>query len=297
MTHVTTRASGPVQPGAVIASPPLLVTILSRDPAMRIAAARAFDAAPVSWEVSLEDGPSPRTDVLVVTPEVEDVPTSDAPTVPFDPLNPAAAIEAVALLGKSRPPLLTAVLGATGGCGATTIAIHLARALGDAVFAEVGEPAASTLSARFSLDLSGDRAGPISVEGLHAFVLPDPADLSDLLGYRRAVVDLGCGAEPLACAPTLCVLPPTLVAARRAARIIKSGPEIDWIVVTNRVGAGGTATRMELQQGLGAPISLDLPGCPALRDSEDTDRMPLGSWRGWHRGIRRLARAIERHVV
>ncbi len=277
---------------------PLRVIIVSRDPAMRLAAARAFDAAPPSWNVQLSNDGAERADVLVLTPEIDEAPDSAAPLVAFDPLDPLAAVAAVARAGASRSPSITAVLGATGGCGATTIAMYLAKALApEAAFVEVGDPGGSTLSARFDLALTGARAGPVTVQGFHAYVVSDASEVSDLSEHRRAIVDLGCGGAPIDGTPTLCVLPPSLVAARRAARIIGAHPKIPWIVVTNRVGAGGNVTRMELQQELSAPISLELAACPALRDSEESGRLADGSWRRWHRGIGRLARAIERHAL
>ena len=100
------------------------VAIVAKEPGLRLAAAKAFDAAPPEWKVCLFDQVPPDADAVVVCDDVH------VDGIRFDPSDPAAVVTEVArALNRSSPGRAVFVVGACGGAGTTSVSLHLARAL------------------------------------------------------------------------------------------------------------------------------------------------------------------------
>lgn len=279
---------------------PPKVAIVSRDPAVRDAAARAFAAAPPEWSVVLCDS-APRDADVVVRDRGGDG------AVVFDPSQPDDALaEVEARLGGGR---VYVVAGAAGGAGATTIALHVAAALaGRACCAELAGP-----SARLGLPedartwLTDDDVALSALPVADGFrVLRAPQPLPDIAAFPldaacaafdRLVLDAGTRRDldglMETAAVAVAVTTPTRPAALATRQLVDAWPEVRWAVVVNRLGAGGQIMRAGLEALLGRRVTVELPCCPAVRDAEDEGRLVTGSWRRWSRGITRLVRALE----
>jgi hypothetical protein len=286
----------------------LHVAIVSLDAAMRLEVARAFDRAPASWAVSLHKTIPPEADVVVVTPEV------DGDGVRFDPAEPERVIDDVAAASRSAGNVFV-VTGASGGVGATSIALHVAAALGRrsrtcyfdldvgwGIRARLGMPP----DARTWGDVEDDEesfvlaALPIA-SGVRAFVAPSDRDHDPLDVLRRAAesfdhVIVDAPRESLDVATQVAsagvlVASPTFPSIERAREVLRA-TAIRWAVVTNRLGAGGEATKLELEEALGRSIGLELPCAPRLRDAEDDRRLLEAGWSRWAGRIDRLATVL-----
>jgi hypothetical protein len=284
------------------------ITVVSRDPAERLAIARAFDRAPGSWRVELCRDRPVDAEVVVVGSDL-----GEPGEIVFDRSNPQAAIDEVnRRLCDARERVIVVTSG-SGGAGATTIAAHLAQELrGCLVDLDVGRGAgwrlgldadartwASVDEAAESLRLS---ALPVA-GGFRVLLAPSEAscDVSDLLArarseFARVVVDAprdgGLGAALARADAGVLVVPPTVPGARRAGALLEGLQELPWAVVTNRLGPGGEASRVALGRLIGHSVSIDLPCCAALRDAEDEGRLLSTGWYRWRRALRRLARAL-----
>ncbi|MGH2694165.1 MAG: hypothetical protein ACRDJJ_05045 [Actinomycetota bacterium] len=286
------------------------VAIVSREPEVRLCAARAFEAAPLSWEVSIHDEAPSGADVVVLGPDVEGPPGA----LRFDPSDPAGIVaevtEAVAEAGR-----VIAVMGAGGGVGATTLSLHLAREL-----AQRTRTCLLDLDTRWGLrdrlNLPPDALTWAGADGdPSACALPVPGGFRVMLaprgsfdldadalisGARRAfdrvVVDVaGHGEEALHRSDAgVLVMAPTAPGARRARAVLERLPDIPWAVVVNATGPGGETMRAEMQEILGRRISTELPCTAALRDAEGEGRLFEGAWSRWQRRVARLARALQR---
>jgi Flp pilus assembly CpaE family ATPase len=293
------------------------VAVVSRDPAIRLAAAAAFDGAPAAWSIELfESPPADGADVLVVGPDA-----AGRGGIGFDPAAPARVVDDVARALGRRRSLMVAVTSVSGGVGTTTIALHLAKALAatsETCMVDLGRDRA--LALRLGLgdgtprtwgDLEPDDASlrrcAVPVPGAFRVLLapethdPSHVPLSDLVaragaGFDRVIFDVPPGShqhEVLARVnAAVLVVSPTVVGAHRARPLLEAHPRIAWAVVLNRLGPGGETTRSALQRLLGHPIAMELPCAPALRDVEDDGRLLTSPLSRWGRSVARLARAL-----
>ena len=293
----------------------LRVAVVSRDERVRVAAARACDEAPATWEISLHETPPAQADVVVFGPDVE-----RTGGVAFDPAAPERLVDDVARAALARRSKVVAVTGAGGGTGVTSVALHLARAMtsfGTTCFLDLdvrwGAADRLGLSGPELLSWIAAEPGPEGLRrasvpvagGFRALLAPRggaPEVPEDLVAraseaFERVVVDVPTGplvedAVTRAGAAVL-VVSPTPPGARRAAEILAFLPEVRWAVVTNRVGPGGETTNLELRRILGCPITIALPCSPGLRDAEDDGRLVTSAWSRWRHAVDRLAALLE----
>ena len=291
----------------------LHVAVVGRDPVLRMEAARAFDAAPASWHVTMHDKAPPGADVTVVTPDVE------CPgALTFDPARPEDVLTTIAAR-TSIDGRMIVVTSPSRGSGITSIALHLAALAArrsSTCFVDLD----TTWTACDRLGLPDDArtwagAGD-SRETLEQSALPIAPGLRVLLAprgnaaadrhcvaqraaesFERVVVDAPPGdyLRPILEEAYCCVLvvPPTIPSARRAHEYLDAHRDLKWAVVVNRMGPGGEVTRSGLQRLIGCRIAVELPCCPSLRDREDQGALLTGSWPRWTRGLRRLYQALE----
>lgn len=291
------------------------IAIVTRDDEIRLSAAKAFDRAPASWSVRLFEDSPPDADVVVWGPDLSA--DGDAGGVTFDPAEPSAVVAEVAARLR-RGARTYAVVGAAGGVGATSVALHLAAAIAspnETCYLEV-DPGRGGLE-RAGLggkevrtwDEAGDdedslRLSALPLEGgFRALFAPRDrnAELGALLsrardGFERVVVDEDprVGHALRDCEAAVLVMTPTIACAHRAHALLESFPTVRWAVVANRTGPGGEASRARLQSVLGRRVALWLPRCPALRDAEDAGGLLSSQWSPWRARIHDLARALER---
>jgi hypothetical protein len=280
------------------------VAIVSRDPSVRIKAARAFDHAPSSWDVDLYEGIPDDVDAVVTGPDFE-----EPGAVPLDPEDPARAIAALEAR-FARGPLL--VTGAGRGVGCTTLALHLAAEFGrNGSCCVVGIDPSCGIVERLGLPEDARTydgghvwscALPVATS-VRVLLLPaDAGEISEAFekateAFDRVVVDAPWGtplndALALASAAVL-VVPPTLGGARRARGVLSRYPDTRWAAVLNRLGPGGETTRSEIENVMSARVALELPCAPSLRDAEGEDRLLLVPWSRWRWRLSRLAVALE----
>ena len=302
--------------------------VVAREPGMRMAAAKAFDGAPPLWSVDLYSDTPPACEVVLVCPDVPDVRPPGA--ISFNPEDPAGAVAEITKRTSPHRLPLVSVIGPGRGCGVTTLALHLCRALavyGTVCFVDLDQRwgAAHRLGLEAgALKTWGDFDG--SIESARACAVPTPGgfralfsplsaslgaadserlqpDEGVLLSQARSVFEAVVAdvSSPRVFARTtgLCevavlVLPPTRPAAARARSLLDAWPALTWMVVTNRTGPGGETTRSELEHLLGRRISLELPCAPSLRDAEDDGRLLSSRLSRWIRRVDRLARALVR---
>lgn len=261
------------------------VALVCPDDALRMVAAKAFDEAPPEWDVHLHRTVPEGADVLVaVGCEVAD-------SVTFDAAHPANVVDEVKRRLVTSRRRLIAVVGASGGCGATSVALHLAA---EATNTTCVVASSDRLSHRLGLDPAalGDAAIPVP-GGFKVVKATAPERAPDLLrDFENVIVDAGRAALQSAADACVLVLAPTLPSAGAAAELLRSFPERVWAVVTNRLGPGGETGSAELQRILGRRICLELPCSRALRDAEGECRL-LPEWSLWRRRVRRLAHALE----
>lgn len=269
------------------------VAIVCPDDSLRMAAAQAFDEAPPEWDVSLHRTPPAGAEVLVSA----GCALPDA--LPFDPARPSAILEAIKgrlVEGRHR---VIAVVGASGGCGATSVALHLAaEASGKTCLFVPGDPR----GVAYRLGLEPDSLGPDAVPVPGGFKLAGPVGAEPTRAvtalaeaFDATIVDADrSGLAGLAERSDACVLVlhPTPPSARAAADLLEAYPEQAWALVTNRIGPGGETHRAELQRLLGRRICMELPCSRGVRDAESESRL-VTSWSPWRQRVRRLATALE----
>src|SRR5680860_358273 len=304
------------------------IAVVAREPGMRMAAAKAFDGAPPQWSVDLYTDPPPECDVVLVCPDVSDARPPGA--ISFDPEDPAGAVAEITTLTSGRRLPLVSVIGPGRGCGVTTLALHLSRALtafGSVCFVDLDErwgaadrlglePGALKTWRDFDGSAESMRSCALPTPGgFRALFSPLPGSLGSaenetrrpeegvLLAQARSlfgavVADVSSPRvfERTAphCGVAVLVLSPTRPAAVRARSLLETWPALTWMVVTNRMGPGGETTRSELEHILGRRISLELLCAPSLRDAEDDGRLLASGLSRWIRRVERLARALAR---
>lgn len=293
MTAVTATVVGPCDLPAVTR-----VAIVTEDPSIRAAASRTFDAAPATWDVSLEHAPPECADVVVWG---SDLYTGTG--IVFDPRDPAATLSSIR--AQAFGSRVISVCSVGGGQGATTVAIHLAgyAATGDGNVCLIdAEPGSAT---RFRLGMFADESRSwaaaddlmlAAIPSMHGFrvLLAPPSGKGDFdevvdrctHAFETVVVDAGTS-SPVAGATRVLTMTPTVPSAHRARQLLWADDR-PWVIVTNRLGRGGEASRSDLERILEAPITVELPHCPALRDAEDDAGLVAYSWTRWWWAFRRL---------
>jgi len=281
------------------------IAAVSGDENIRLQLARAFDSAPPSWSVTLHHEAPDDADVVVCGPD-----RPGEGTVTFDPLQPGRLVTDIAARIAAAPGRSIFVVGAVGGCGASSLALHLAALGGACLVDGAGHGARRRLgmaSARSWTDGLADGglelcALPVA-PGFRVLLSPPTAPLDDvrkvidgsLVRFDHVVVDApaaGLAAFVSAGAVCVLVLTPTRPAAESAREILDSHDSVRWAVVTNRVGPGGALRRRGLEALLGRRIAIELPCSAGLRDSEDEGRLLTSPLSPWLWQVKRLWRAL-----
>ena len=286
----------------------LRIAVVSNDPDVRLEAARAFDVAPASWSVSLHTSAPEDVDIVVLGPDAE------GEGIPFDPADPKAVIDEIKSRTGAREGSVIVVTSASGGVGATSLALHLAAALAPAArvgFIELEPGAALRLGLApgehltwSDLDESNESVArcflPVA-PGFRALLAPeDGGDPGPALKRSRSTYDLLVVDAPARVASaalgeadaSVLVMGPSVPQGYLACMFIEEWPDLDCAVVINRLGRGGETTRAQLADLVGRPMSLELPCSPALRDAEDDGRLVSLKWTRYGRAVTRLADAL-----
>jgi hypothetical protein len=270
---------------------------------MRLELARAFDRAPASWAVSLHESTPPQADVVVAAPDM-----SIDGAIAFDPDDPDALIATIhdALATNARQVI--GIAGARGGSGATTLTLHLAAraGTGSCVIETPGAGVAERLG--FESDHVDWRNPDIELAalsvpgGFRVLLAPHNGDVDEMAGvvdrarrtFDTVLIDLAVPrVMPKFVDVAILVMPPTIPGARSASDLLASAKEVPWAVVTNRTGRGGESSRAQLQNLIGRRVTLELSHTPALRDSEDDDRLLTSEFHPWVRRAGRLWESIK----
>ena len=265
------------------------VGIVGSDEAARAALVQALDRAPSSWDLILHNDIPTDVDIIVCDPGVD---ASDAIVVSEHERSDLVERIAERIRPGGRALLITS---AGGGTGVTSTAIHLA--------AELAARGRSTclldlddewgVRGRLGLDPDADPDAPVPVAGgfrlLRGMANFEPA-LTDfdhvVIDAPRSILDALDGRVRDA----MLIMAPTPEGARRARCVLDAHPSFRWLVIANRTGPGGETTRGQLARIVARPV-LELPCCPALRDSEDDGRLIARGWSRWSRRVARLAEA------
>jgi hypothetical protein len=292
------------------------IAIVVKDPTLRLAVAKAFDAAPPGWRVHFSETPSADADVVVA----EHAYSGDC--IVFDGAHPESLIPEVASrCERSLQKAQCGTLAVTGvaGAGVTSIALHLA-----AVWARRAPTCLVDLDRSWScaprLGLGDDVVtwGPVGsspdklrlsavplAPGLRALIAPLGQTEVDEAGlfrgapsaFDRVVFDLPFAAwrpeAKLFFDAVLVVMSPCVPHAHRVVRILAELEAEHVAVITNRLGRGGETTRAQIEALIGRKVTLEMPTFPGLRDAEGNGRLASLTWSRWGRALVRLARALE----
>jgi hypothetical protein len=270
----------------------LKVAVVCADDHLRMPVARAFDAAPLEWEITICDRPPETADVVVSAGA--QIPGA----VPFDPDHPERLLKDIEERGRRCSRRVISIFGATGGCGATTIALHLAARVKGSVCLLV----ADEISAALRLGLEPDEIGdePIPVPGDFRVARLCRADPLGSLGgasggFEVLLVDAGrAWSETVVegSALSVVVLPPSVPGGRSALRWVTHFPHQPSALVVNRLGPGGEMRSKDLERLIGRRVAIELPCVRRLRDVEDDGRL-LEGWSLWNLRLAALARALH----
>ena len=299
----------------------LEVAVVSRDPEVRLCAARAFDAAPASWKIRLHEEPPQDADVVVFGVDLRHAANGH---ILFEPTRGSDVIDEIKKSVASARNKVFVVTGAGRGVGVTSLALHLSAM-----------SALDHATCFVDLDLHWGAALRLGIDGPHktwaelgcgeeAFrlaALPVAGGFRALLAphsrdenepstrepidvvrrakeaFERVFVDcsddsmleaVGGGADA-----GVLVVPTTMPGALRAAQLLETHPSMRWAVALNRLGPGGETARAELHRTIGYRSATVLPCTPALRDAEDEGRLLTFSWSRYVRAASRLLRALE----
>ena len=298
----------------------LEVAVVSRDPEVRLSAARAFDDAPASWRIRLHEEPPDKADVVVFGVDLREAANGH---ILFEPSKGKGVIDEVKESVASARSKLFVVTGAGRGVGVTSLALHL-----------------SALSARdhstcfVDLDVDWGAAVRLGIDGPHKTwaevdsdeesfrlaALPVTGGFRALLAPRRnddeppangshevvrratdafERVFVDCSDNSLLDVLSarsdagVLVVPTTIPGALRAAQLLEAHASVRWAVVLNRLGPGGETARAELHRTIGLRSATVMPCTPALRDAEDDGRLLASPWSRYVRASARLLRALE----
>ncbi|MFP5352805.1 MAG: hypothetical protein ACLGIB_09605 [Actinomycetota bacterium] len=274
----------------------LRVAIVCPQPELRMSAVKAFDRAPLDWDLRLVSEPHPEADVVV------SVGADRAGAITMDPAHPERVIDEI-VRSSSRPDVIV-VVGASGGCGTTSVAVHLAAALARRARANLVD-LHSDRGAAMRLGLALDELpladGPllVPVAGGFRFAL-GPEGTSDAcletarVAADKVVVDTPRSSLDAIESPSrvLLVMTPTLPSVRKAAGVLLERPELSWVPITNRTGPGSETTRVDVERILGRKLAIELPCSPGLRDAEDDLRLLTSPLSPWRLAVQRLAAAL-----
>lgn len=282
------------------------IAAVSSDESIRLKLARAFDPAPASWTVTLHHTAPPDADLVVCGPERPDV-----GQVRFDPDRPELLVPEIADRLASTAARCIFVVGAVGGCGASTIALHLAAASGGCLIDASGHGVRRRLALATArswseglvdddLELSALPVAP-GFRVLLAPATPQPDEVGVVLQRAAAYFDhvlVDAAAPSVASLASrgglgVLVLTPTRPAAESAREILESNDSLRWAIVTNRVGPGGALRSRALEDLLGRRIAIDLPCSAGLRDTEDEGRLLTSPMSPWLWQVKKLWRALE----
>jgi len=287
----------------------LEIAVVSRDEDVRLEAARAFDGAPRSWSVRLFEAVPDGADVIVIGPDIE----HHGRAIRFEPGRADDLLGAIERYAVTRS-VCVYVTSPSGGCGVTTICLHLAAFLADRKATCYVESTWGGAGTRLNLpddhrtwaDLEGSEGSletaalPV-LGGFRALLAPEGGLVSSEVverarrGFDYVIVD----ARPDQLDPVrsdedafvLMVVPPTRTGARRA-RATLGERNLGWTVITNRTGHGGDLGRIELQNAIGHRVLDHLPCTPRLRVAEDEGDLLASRWNLWSRKVGRLALAL-----
>lgn len=283
----------------------LRIAAVSSDENIRRRLAEAFDEAPSSWRITLHEEAPLDADVIVCGPD-----RSHDGAVRFDPDRSEDLVAEIGarLALTSRGAIF--VVGAAGGCGATTVALHLAALAGGCAL----EASAGDMRRRLDLGTARSWAatddepvelGAVPVApGFRVLLSPGASPLEEVhavLGRSLAAFEHVLVDSPASCLDGLAggdghigviVLTPTRPSAVRAREIASAHPSIRWAFVTNRVGPGSALTRRSIEALLGWRIALELPCSAGLRDAEDHGRLLTSAFSPWLWQLKRLWRAL-----
>lgn len=269
------------------------VALVCVEDRLRMAVAQAFDEAPAEWQVTLHRNIPAAADVVVtVGCELPDA-------VPFDPDQPHLVLDDVKRRLEICKRKLITVVGATGGCGATSVALHLAAEAARPTCL-VGSADPGIVAQRLGVEAAAVGATPIPVAGGFRLAAAGEVELTPLVSrlagmFEIVLVDAARTAFAELAARShavVVVVAPTVPSAHAASELLLSAPDARCALVTNRVGPGGETGSAELQRILGGRICLELPCSRSLRDAEGESRL-VSSWSLWRRRLGRLARALE----
>ncbi len=277
---------------------PLRVAIVAHDAEAREAAARAFDGAPPDWKISLHDAPPQDADVLVAAPGAK-----VAGAVELDPDHPEATLEAVAARRTGR---CIAVCAASGGAGATTLSLLLARSLArrsSVCVLELQRGIAPRLELSDALRCSDWEPEQEIRRFAHPVpggfrVLLEPADAAATL--RRAlhtfeVVVVDASARSFPAGPVDALLVVCTPAASSAARVTEVTARVDARAVgliVNHTGPGGTLSSTRVAKTAGRTATVEIPLTPSLRDLEEDGRVDVPWWSRAARPVDSLAATL-----
>jgi cellulose biosynthesis protein BcsQ len=283
------------------------IALNGQDDESRLALVKAFEACPSRWDVFLWT--ADRGCDLVVGD-----PVAGARSVPFDPAEPTRAVEAVAQALAERARRMTVITGARRGSGVSTLALHLACALGAGTeVCLIDLDPDSSLRARLALPDDARHWGDVR-DGVLAAAIPhsdgfrlllappNPSgDVHDVLTaaaarFEHVVVDAPPSpwrAVALADATSaLLVVPPSRQGIAHAEKTVARHPNVAWSCIVNRLGGGGEITTATIGRALDRRVSLELPCSPYLRDREDDHRLLFERWSRYFRRVSRLAAAV-----
>lgn len=286
------------------------MAVVSDSEQVRLSAARAFDAAPSGWSMTFEQGPEVEADV-VVTPAGSTTPGD----VMFDPSDPARLVEDIRRF-LSPAGGRVVVISASGGAGVTSLVLHLAAAFagphGEAFVVEAS-PSCGTVE-RLGLGrdevptwegIGADVSGHVTALPRGLRLLAAPQEPGPCIGAATAATSSGrmvvvdgrpgvvdeLGPQE---GPVVAVTPPTVPGAQRTRGLAATRPDLEWAIVTNRLGRGGETTPGRLTELLGAEPALALPCTPSLRDAEDLGALLHPRRTRYARRVALLADALRR---
>ncbi|MBW3594172.1 MAG: hypothetical protein KY391_01230 [Actinobacteria bacterium] len=281
------------------------IAAVSRDDKIRLQLARAFDTAPASWIVKLHEDVPTDADVVVCGPD-----RYRDGYVLFDPTDPGKLIADIAARLATTAGRAIFVVGATGGCGASSVALHLAGISGGCLIEASGDDLRRRLampSAKSWGDVLEDEPIELSAlpvaPGFRVLLAPPTATVDhvatvlerSLPVFDHAIVDVpkdGVAALAARGAIGVLVLAPTRPSAERARAIIDTHAAIRWAIVTNRLGPGSSLRRKDIEQLLQRKVAVELPCSAGLRDAEDDGSLLTSPLSPWLWQIKRLWRAL-----
>ncbi len=276
----------------------LQVAIVCPADEARMTVAKAFDRAPPGWDVRLHREMPTEADVVVSAG------VNVHGAIVFDPAEPHRVIADIQRWIERLSRRVFVVTGASGGSGATTLALHLA-ASGPQPTCLVELSDRPQVAVRLGLvatpEPPAEDVAPVPVPGGFKLISLAPgvpvAILERALAASpRVVIDVAPDALSgvvRRCDAGVLVMQPTVTSATGAIRVLDEHRDLPWALVSNRVGPGGETSRAELQRAVGRRVTMELPCSRAVRDAESDKRLVTAPWSRWRAKVLRLAGALE----